>query len=151
MNKYIILILLTALCPIQGQTPDTAPLPTDPAARKEELKKRIAASPKQPDGYVFKPTKDYPEDKEIEIRLSAPAYLCAAQLSNLTRKEVFVSAHVQSIPITGIELKAYPSVVAAEIIKKLKEANISVVEVGPYTLALVDIPTNYPEPAIIRK
>lgn len=89
MKKYIILILLTAFCPIQGQTPDTPPLPTDPVARKEELKKRIGAPAKQPDGYVFKPTKDYPEDKEIEIRLNAPP-ICARRSSQISPERKFL-------------------------------------------------------------
>ena len=126
-------------------------VPSDLAERKEEIKKWMATSPKQRHGHVFKPTGHYPEDKEIDVRLSAPAFVDAASLADLTRKEVFVSARVQFLLVPEIKIKAYPSIVADEIIKKLKEANITVVEVGPYTLALVDIPINYPEPSIIRK
>jgi hypothetical protein len=151
MKKYIIAILIAVTCTIQGQTPTSEPLPSDPSERKAELKKRIAASPKQPDGYVFQPTGDYPKDVEIDIYLRAPAFICASQLSNLTRKEVFVSRLVQSIPVSEIKMKAYPSILADEIIKKLKESNIAVVELGLNSIALVDIPINYPQPAIILK
>ncbi len=115
------------------------PLPTDPAARREELRKRIAET-SRPKGYVIQPEKTYTHDVTSIIMRNEVVSGAAHTLANVTGKEVFVSYGAQMWTVPDIEIESSRGIVAREIIEKIesiKEADITVIELGSSTLAII--------------
>ncbi len=116
-----------------------APLPTDPDARREEIRKRVAETPR-PKGYVFQPERTYENDFTTLLMQYEVVYGAAQSLANLTSKEVFVSHKIQHYTVPHIDAKGSRAMVALELIRSIESiegANIVVVELGGSTLAII--------------
>lgn len=137
MNALPLPILLLALAAIPVHAAE--PLPTDPEARRAELKTRAtAAAAARPKGYVFQPERAYTTDETDVLIKNDSVSGVAHALANIAGREVFVSVAIQDLTVPDIEIKGTRTVVSDEIIRKLESIpEVAVVAVGRSSLAIV--------------